>query len=105
MTEIQLAALREVAWGTEHFGALVTGGPTRKRDVMALAKLGLVADAGMCVMCDGDGFKIQPERYRRGWKITAKGKLVLEAAGAGGSASAQAGAQRGAQADGHEDAR
>lgn len=79
MTDNQRAALERVAWGTEHFGSLVTGRVTRKRDVLALCKKGLVADAGMVAVCDGDGYLVVPERYRLGWKITAKGKQVLAA--------------------------
>lgn len=77
LTQKRMAALRQVAWGAEHFGALVTGRTTRKRDVVALFNLGLVADAGFVAMCDGDGFLLQPERYRQGWKLTAKGKAAL----------------------------
>lgn len=80
MTPKQRDALETVAWGTEHFGALATGGATRLRDVVALFRLGLVTDAGMVALCDGDGFTIQPERYRQGWKITEAGKKALEAA-------------------------
>lgn len=75
----QRDALRAVAWGTEHFGSLATGGNVRKRDMIALEKKGLVEDVGPVAMCDGDGFTIQPERYRQGWKITEAGKKALEA--------------------------
>jgi len=78
MTRRQRAALERVAWGTEHFGALVTGRVTRRADVLALRALGYVADAGMVAICDGDGFLLQPERYRQGWKITAAGRKALE---------------------------
>jgi hypothetical protein len=78
MTEAQRYALERVAWGTEHFGALVTGRMTRKTTVLRLFRKGLVADAGMVVMCDGDGFTIQPERYRQGWKITRAGLKALK---------------------------
>lgn len=78
MTKRQFAALRQVAWGTNHFGALVTGRVTRLADVLALHALGFVADAGMVAVCDGDGFLLQPERYRQGWKITEAGKKALE---------------------------
>jgi hypothetical protein len=77
LTRRQEAALREVAWGTEHFGALVTGGATRHRDVDSLFKKKLVADAGAVLVCDEDGFVRQPERYRQGWKITDAGKKAL----------------------------
>ena len=80
MTDRQRAALKNVAWGTEHFGALVTCRSTRKRDVLALVAQGLVADAGMVAVCDGDGFLLQPERYRQGWKITDAGKKAMAGA-------------------------
>ena len=77
LTSRQEAVLREVAWGTEHFGALVTGIATRHRDVVALLKKKLVADAGAVLVCDEDGFVCHPQRYRRGWKITDAGKKAL----------------------------
>lgn len=80
MTRMQRLALEHVAWATEHFGALVTGRYARKREVMALAAKGLVADAGMVAVCDADGFLLQPGRYRRGWKITESGRMALESA-------------------------
>jgi hypothetical protein len=80
MTKAQRAALERVAWGTKHFGALVTGRVTRKRDVIALFERGFVADAGMVAVCDGDGFLLQPQCYRQAWKITTKGKAALRRA-------------------------
>jgi hypothetical protein len=78
LTKQQAHALGRVAWGTKHFGALTTGGDTRRRDVLALLDKGLVADAGMCALCDGDGFTLQPERYRQGWKTTEAGAQWLK---------------------------
>jgi hypothetical protein len=46
---------------------------------LALVARGLVKDAGFAVACDGDGFALQPERYRQGWTITEAGKKALEA--------------------------
>lgn len=74
----QRAALESVAWGTEHFGALVTGESTRAEVVRSLHAKGLVKDAGMVAVCDGDGYLLQPERYRQGWAITEAGKAVLD---------------------------
>jgi 23S rRNA C2498 (ribose-2'-O)-methylase RlmM len=78
LTRRQEEVLRRVAWGTENFGALVTGRMTPVAVVRALMKKDLVADAGMVAVCDGDGFLVQPERYRQGWKITGEGKAVLK---------------------------
>lgn len=77
ITPHQQSALERVAWGTEHFGSLVTGRMTRKRTVISLFRRGLVADAGMVAVCDGDGFLLVPERYRQGWKITPAGRKAL----------------------------
>lgn len=74
----QRRALETVAWGTEHFGALVTGQSTRRAVVLRLFDMGLVADGGMVAVCDGDGYLLQPERYRQGWKITEAGTKALE---------------------------
>jgi hypothetical protein len=76
LTRRQEAVLREVAWETEHVGALVTGRATRHLEVFELLKK-LVADAGAVLVCDGDGFVCHPERYRRGWKITDAGTKAL----------------------------
>lgn len=77
LSDRQTVALRAVAWGTEHFGALVAGGETQKRIVAALARKGLVEGVGDVLVCDGDGFAVHPERYRPGWRITAAGKKAL----------------------------
>lgn len=80
LTKRQRAALERVAWGTEHFGALVTGRVTPVSVVRSLLHRGLVKDAGMISVCDGDGFLLQPERYRQGWAITEMGKAALREA-------------------------
>lgn len=78
LTPRQRAALERVAWGTEHFGALVTGRSTRADVVRRLHAKGLVKDAGMVAVCDGDGFLLSPQRYRQGWSIADAGKEVLK---------------------------
>lgn len=77
LTKKQRQALRSVAWGTKHFGSLMTGRETSRRTVLALVKRGLCESVGMVAMCDGDGFLVQPERYREGFAITKAGKKLL----------------------------
>jgi len=76
LTPIQRAALRAVAWGTKHFGALVTGRATPLRTVRRLVALGLVESAGTVAVCDGDGFLVRPERHRQGFRLTASGRAL-----------------------------
>jgi len=78
MTPLQRRVLRSVAWGTEHFGALVTGGSSPRRVVRRLVAMGLVKSVGMVAVCDGDGFLVHPERYREGFAITDAGEVALE---------------------------
>jgi hypothetical protein len=77
LTEKQHSALEAVAWGTEHFGALVSGRSHHRRTLVALATKGLVRLTSQVAVCDGDGFLLQPERYRDGWTLTEKGKALL----------------------------
>lgn len=81
LTRKQRDVLETVAWGTENFGALVTGRNTPVSVVRALVRKGLVKDAGMVAVCDGDGFTIQPERYRQGWAVTEAGAAALKESG------------------------
>lgn len=71
--------LRSIAWGTEHFGALATRATVTAR---RLEEKGLAKYKGLGVVCDGDGFALQPERERDCWAITAKGKRWLAKEGA-----------------------
>lgn len=78
LTQARVRALETAAWGTEHFGAVVTGWKTRLRDVLVLVELGLMESAGDVVVCDGDGFALVPERYRPGWRLTPAGRQWLK---------------------------
>ncbi len=81
LTKARLDALDTVAWGTLHFGAVLTGGAIRKRDVEWLEAHGYAKCKGPVIVCDGDGFAKVPERYRPGWSITEKGEEALLANG------------------------
>lgn len=48
--------------------------PARERLLVA----GLIEDAGAVALVDGDGFTIQPERYRQAWKLTPAGIAEVE---------------------------
>lgn len=70
--------LETVEWGEQNFGSVVTGGPLRKRDIDAAISKGLVTNIGRVHLCDDDGFTIQPERYRDGYRLTPKGREELQ---------------------------
>lgn len=71
--------LETVEWGEKNFGSVVTGGGLTKRNIDSAISKGLVKRAGRVTLCDDDGFTIQPERYREGYRLTAKGRRMLKA--------------------------
>jgi hypothetical protein len=50
-----------------------TGRSIRLRDVRRLVKRGLLQDAGLAAAVDGDGWRIQPERWKESWELTEAG--------------------------------
>jgi len=78
ITPGQLDALRTIAWGVKHFGALVTGRSVTLRTVRVLVARGLVESAGLVALCDEDGFLLQPERWRRGFRLSVAGRDFLD---------------------------
>lgn len=69
--------LSTTAWAMHHFGSICTGGNLKRRDIRRAEEKGLVESVGMVAMCDGDGFTIDPERYREGFKLTKDGEAML----------------------------
>jgi hypothetical protein len=69
LTPKQSSALAHVRWACEHFDGASTGGAFTARIARSLEAKGLIEDGGDGVMVDGDGFTIQPERWRRLWKL------------------------------------
>ena len=69
--------LVDVAWGMHFFGSVCTGRGCPRRDMIRTRDAGLVESIGQVVMCDDDGFTIEPERYREGWVLTESGKTAL----------------------------
>ena len=65
------------AWGMFFFGSVCTGRGLPRRDMLRAQADGLVKSIGQVTMCDGDGFTIEPERYREGWILTDAGKDAL----------------------------
>ena len=39
-----------------------------------------LATSEECLVCDGDGWGLEPERFRRGWTLTEKGRAWLQLA-------------------------
>jgi len=66
-------AIEKLHWAMEHFGALTTNRCVTRRTVMKLVDRGIAESAGQCAMCDDDGFTIEPERYREGFRLTEFG--------------------------------
>lgn len=70
----QVHALMEAARLERYDMSLCTGGPVLLRHVLRLEDLGYLERIGPVVECDGDGFALQPERYRDAWKLTKLGR-------------------------------
>lgn len=56
-----------------HGMATITNRQIPLRTMKRLESLGLVKDSGLVLVCDGDGFAVQPERWRTGWTLTRAG--------------------------------
>lgn len=70
-------ALEGLEWGEQNFGSLLTSRVHPRRDMMKLIARGWATSLGDVVVCDGDGFSLQPERYREGFVMSPQGRLVL----------------------------
>lgn len=81
LTPAQQDALGSLAWGTYHFGSLLTGRQTPRRVVMALCRKGLAQSVGLVEPCDDDGFRIEGRLEREGFSLTPQGIGVAVASG------------------------
>lgn len=79
LTRRQKDAIEWLAWGMEHFGSLGTTRRVRRSTMMTLVKQGIAESVGQALMCDGDGFHLEPERYREGFRLTEYGQAVHQA--------------------------
>lgn len=59
------------------FTGLFTGRVHRKRDAARLVEEGLLYEKSL-VVCDGDGFTKEPERWRTGYVLTTHGRTQAE---------------------------
>lgn len=82
LTRKQRDAVETLAWGMKHFGGLVTNNQCPRRVVMRLVEMGLAESIGSVIVCDGDGFTVEPERWREGFRLTTLGvstnEMILE---------------------------
>lgn len=78
ITRPMLDCLDTTAWGMEHFGGIITNKALPLAVMRQCVKAGLCKSIGMVLVCDDDGFIKQPERERRGYVLTEKGRTVLE---------------------------
>jgi len=73
-------AVIEAAAHVVRFGwSLFTGRAARKSDAVRLVDRGMMEDAGMAVVCDGDGFAKEPERHRQSYRLTEQGRVFAAA--------------------------
>jgi hypothetical protein len=72
-----LDLLGDVAWAMCHFGAITTGRTLPRRDMIRARNKGLVESVGQVTMCSADGFRVEPERWREGWRLTRDGRVML----------------------------
>lgn len=73
LSRTQRDAIETLQWAMEHFGALITNRHVTRRTVVQLVNKGVAESIGQCIMCDGDGFTLYPERYREGFRLTEFG--------------------------------
>ncbi len=57
--------------------ALLTGRTSRATVARQCVERGWLADSGPVVVLDGDGFTLEPERYRHGYLLTDAGRTAL----------------------------
>ena len=74
----QIDVLETIDWSEGNFGSLVTNRQCSRRDVLRAVKNGLAKSIGQVLMCDDDGFHLDPERFREGFVLTDAGKELLE---------------------------
>lgn len=79
ITNPMMACLETTAWGMKHFGGIITNRQLPLAVMRQCMKAGLCKSIGMVYVCDADGFIKQPERERRGYVLTDKGREVLDA--------------------------
>ena len=77
LTPKDVGALETVAWGTEHFGSLLTNRQCPRSRVLRLVALGLARSVGFVEPCDGDGFRIEGRGEREGFALTDAGAKLL----------------------------
>lgn len=78
MNATELEFLSYVAEGEVHFAGMGTGRTFRKATAEALVVRGLLEKFD-AVVCDGDGFTLEPERWRAAYKLTDAGVVELRA--------------------------
>ena len=66
--------LETIADAEDVYGSLATDSRCTRRDVMRCVHAGLVESVGMVVLVDDCGTPTAPERWREGFRLTAKGR-------------------------------
>lgn len=74
--QVDFDALEFAEWGAQHFTGVMPGRQHPARDFRRVEAKGHVRQEAL-VLCDGDGFTVQPERWRTGYVITKAGKRAL----------------------------
>lgn len=77
ITKPMMDCLETTAWGEKHFGGIITNKQLPLAVMRQCVKAGLCKSIGMVTVCDADGFAEQPERERRGYVLTERGREVL----------------------------
>ena len=73
VSKTETRVLRHIRDALRHFDGCPTSSSVPLRTVRKLIARGLVESIGMGVLCDGDGFTIQPERCRELYRLTVPG--------------------------------
>jgi hypothetical protein len=77
-----LQILKDMRRREGHGMATLTNRQLPLKTMKRLESLGFVKDAGLVAVCDGDGFTVQPERWRQGWTLTHAGQDLVGASNA-----------------------
>ena len=77
ISKAMMDCLETTAWGEKHFGGIITNRQLPLTVMRRCVKAGLCKSNGMGYVCDADGFIEQPEKMRRCYVLTDKGREAI----------------------------
>lgn len=79
LTKAESGWLEHAAHNARFGWSALSGRGNTKRVALKLIERGLLRDAGLAAVVDGDGFLLVPERYRTGYALTDAGAAWVAA--------------------------